>query len=239
MNFGLLLKKLADNFNTYLKIQSYAIVSLGPNCYPKTVLVRHGLLKRKKFGQPTYPFDLAWFHSAKYITEFLKSDFKNFLTELRYSDYSKSWDNGNKINFSHEAYLSPNQKNELIRIYNKRIKNFRNEMQQSRPILFLQILKDEKIGQDCKNTYGVLKKLCKDRKFVYVVIDCINKTSGIILPKKIHVLRLNLPNKEVDVFSKNFYESKEGIDFEKSIISCIEEVIYQEFQVKPIKYHFF
>ena len=211
-------------------------MSLGPNCYPKTVLTRTGLLKRKKLGQPTYPFDLAWFHSAKYITEFLKTDFKNFLTELKYSEYSQSWDNGVKINFSHESYLDKTQKNELIKIYENRINNFHKEIKKRSPIVFLQILKDEKVGQDCKNTYSALQRLCKHRKFVYVVVDCIHKTDGTKFPRKVKILKLTFPKKGTDVFSKDFYESKEGQAFELEIANFIEDIIIQEFHVKPTKF---
>ena len=238
MEISFFIEKVIYNIKNIFKTSPYSIVSLGPNCYPKTVLTRTGLMKRKKQGQPTMPFDLAWYHSAKYVTEFLNSDFDNFLVDLKYSDYSGSWDNGTKINFSHEAYIGPTEKHRLIQVYRHRIKNFRNELKKTKPILFFQVLKDEKVGEDCLNTFNTLKKICPHRKFVYVVVDCIHKIDGLNLPEDIYSLQLPFPNheNEANVFSKEFYQSPEGIKFEKDISDFIENIIMNEFAMNPIKY---
>ena len=89
-------EKITNLIKNFCKTAPYTIISLGPNCYPRTVLTRKGLMKRKKQGQKSYPFDLAWYHSAKYVTEFLLNDFENFFTDLRYSYVSTSWDSGTK-----------------------------------------------------------------------------------------------------------------------------------------------
>ena len=236
MNIETLAEKLVNYIKNVCKTSPYSIVSLGPNCYPKTVLTRTGLMKRKKQGQPTMPFDLAWYHSAKYITEFLSTDFDNFLVDLKYSEYSGSWDNGNKINFSHESYIGPTEKHRLIQVYRHRIKNFRNELKKTKPILFFQVLKDEKVGEDCLNTYKVLQKLCSERKFIYVVIDCIHKIDGLQLPEEIYSLQLPFPNSDANVFSKEFYESQQGAQFEQIIADFIENIIINEFAMNPVKY---
>lgn len=240
MNIELFFDKLICYIKNTCKHSPYSIVSLGPNCYPKTVLTRTGLIKRKRQGQPTMPFDLAWYHSAKYVTEFLETDFDKFLTDLKYSEYSGSWDNGTKINFSHEAYIGPTEKHRLIQVYRHRIKNFRHELRKTKPILFLQILKDEKVGQDCLNTYAILKKLCQKRKFLYVVIDCINILKDTKIPNdnEIYTMTLPFPNGVgTDVFSKTFYESEEGSAFEQDISEFIQNIIINEFQTTPVKYN--
>lgn len=233
--FGNILNKIKVHIYNSFTTSPYTIMSLGPNCYPRTVLTRTGLIKHKKEGQKSYPFDLAWFHRASYVTEFLENNFENFLSELKYSDYSSSWDNGEKINFSHEAYIGPNEKNKLIRVYNRRIKNFAKELSNDKPILFLQILKDEKVGEDCINTYKVIQKLCKNRKFLYVVIDFIN-----ILPDNLEngmkKLNISLPTNNTDVFSKEFYTSNEGIVIENQIKNYIENLIQSEWGINPTKF---
>ena len=224
-------EKLKIHIHNSYKVTPYTIMSLGPNCYPRTVLARTHLIKRKKEGRKSYPFDLAWFHKARYITEFLGNDFENFLSELKYSDFSSSWDNGEKINFSHEAYIGRNEKNKLIRIYNKRIENFRNEMSKENPILFLQILKDEKVGENCLETYYILEKICGGRKFIYAVIDLID-----ILPDnysgKIKILKLSLPNDNADVFSEDFYFSEDGKITENKIGEYLKSLIQSEWGIK-------
>ncbi|MBQ2644492.1 hypothetical protein IJG14_02830, partial [bacterium] len=176
-------EKIFVHLKNRFKSVPYSIISLGPNCYPRTILSRNKLIKTKMEGQISYPFDLAWFHSAKYVTEFLSNNFNNFLSDLRYSQYSGSWDNGVKINFSHEAYIGPNEKNKLIKIYKKRINNFNKALKNNKPIVFIQIFKDEKVGQDCINTYNVLKNLCSHKNFIYIVIDCAGCLKDIILSR--------------------------------------------------------
>ena len=228
-------EKITNLIKNVCKTSPYSIVSLGPNCYPRTVLTRTGLIKRKSQGQKSYPFDLAWYHSAKYVTEFLLNDFEDFLSDLRYSYVSSSWDSGNKINFSHEAFITDKEKSKLVRMYKRRINNFRKEVKNKKPVLFLQILKDEKVGQDCINTFEALKQLCNGKKFVYVVIDCVNQLKDISLPNLIYHVQMPL-EKNTDVFSKSFYESEQGRLFEQKIAKYIQEIIKDEFCTEPVIY---
>ncbi len=236
MDIEIIFEKTLNYIKNVCKTSPYSIVSLGPNCYPKTVLTRTGLLKRKRQGQPTMPFDLAWYHSAEYITEFLNTDFDKFLVDLNYSEFSGSWDNGTKINFSHESYIGPTEKHRLIQVYRQRINNFRKEIKKTRPILFLQVLKDLKVGEDCLNTYKALKRLCEGRQFIYVVIDCIHEIDGLNLPEEIYSLQLPFPQGEANVFCKEFYESTQGAQFEQDIADFIENIIINEFAMNPVKY---
>lgn len=41
---------------------------------------------------------------------------------------------------------------------------------------------------------------------------------------------------DLTVFSKEFYESPEGISFEQSIADYISQIIIDEFAMTPIKY---
>lgn len=224
-----LLEKIIRHVKNTCKNPSYEIVSLGPNCYPRTVLTRMKLIKRKSCGRRTMPFDFAYYHHAKFITEFLQNDFADFFKDLHYSDFCKSFDSGEKINFSHEAYLKENEKSKLINIYKKRINNFREELQQTKPIVFLQILKDENVGEDCKNTYKTLKKICAGRKFAYIVIDCKDIIQPQKIPFEIYLTKMHLPQEDTDIFSPDFYKSDYGKMFEEKIANFIGNVIMKEF----------
>ncbi len=224
-----LFQKIFQQIKNRYKNTPYTIVSLGPNCYPRTVLTRTGLIKRKSCGRLTMPFDFAFVHKAKYVTDFLKNDFLGFFEDLHYSDFCKSFDSGNKINFSHEGYLAREEKSELIKIYRKRIENFKNEIEKDNPILFLQILKDEDVGEDCKRTYFILKKLCENRKFAYVVIDLKDLIQPQKIPFEIYLTKMHLPEEDTDIFSAEFYDSEYGKYFEEKIANFIGNVIMKEF----------
>lgn len=234
MAISAIVKVLNQIKNTCKKLP-YSIVSLGPNCYPRTVLTRMNLIKRKNCGRLTMPFDFAYYHRAKYVTDFLKNDFANFFEDLHYSDFCNSFDGGEKINFSHEAYIPKTNKDQLIKIYENRIKNFRKEIKKSKPIVFLQILQDEQVGEDCKNTYNELKKICGTRKFAYVVIDLKDIVQPHKIPFEIYLTKMTLQNDNTDVFSPNFYSSEYGKCFEKKIANFIENVIMKEFGLNVVK----
>lgn len=236
MYLNIFFKKLKKYIRNICQESPYNIISLGPNCYPKTILTRKGLIKRHNEGEMTLPFDLAWYHSAKYITEFLNNNFENFLTDLKYSEYSNSWDNGEKINFSHEAYIGPTEKHRLIQVYRNRIKNFRKKISEKKPILFLQIFKDEKIDSDCTQTYEAIKNLCLNKKFIYVVIDCTNSINKKSLPQEIIFLEKPFPIEHPDVFDKSFYMSEPGAAFEQEIADFLENIIKEEFAIWPVNY---
>lgn len=233
----LLINKIIKKIKNTIKKTPYSIVSLGPNCYPRTVLTRTRLIKQKNCGRVTMPFDFAYFHNAKFVTEFLNSNFVNFFQDLHYSNFCKSFDCGDKINFSHESYLTENEKDKLVKIYNKRITNFRNEMKKKEPIIFLQILKDKQVGEDCKNTYETLKQLCNKRDFAYVVIDCVDIVQPQKIPFEIYLTKIHLPNENTDIFSQDFYNSDFGKNFEKKIANFIGNVIMKEFGYKVEKFY--
>ncbi len=224
-----LIEKIFRQVKNICKNPPYSIVSIGPNCYPRTVLTRMKLIKRKSCGRKTMPFDFAYYHDAKFVTEFLGNDFANFFDDLHYSDFCKSFDSGEKINFSHEAYLTKDKKAKLINIYKKRINNFRQEMEKSNPIVFLQILKDENVGEDCKNTYTTLKNLCGQRKFAYIVVDCKDLVQPQKIPFEIYLTKMHLPQEDTDIFSSNFYSSDFGKNFEEKIANFVGNVIIKEF----------
>ena len=109
-------------------------------------------------------------------------------------------------------------------------------MKKEEPILFLQILKDEEVGEDCKNTYETLKKMCGKRKFAYVVIDCVDLVQPHRVPFEIYLTKMHLPSENTDIFAPEFYNSDFGKNFEKKIANFIGNVIIKEFGYKVEKF---
>ena len=184
------------------------IISLGQNCIPRTILTRHGIKPRKIWGELTYPFDLAIFGTIE-ITKCLKTDFNEFFFDLNYQNDKKYWvKEPNCIQFVHDS----NNKKELIKNYTKRIENFKKEMKNPLPILFVQLLEED---EDVKNLYNELLRLREDRPFKLLIID----TQDIVTFEKAEILKLSFPSEEYrnNWWKKEFYNSKEGKIFEKTI----------------------
>lgn len=232
-----MLNLFVQNFKRFLnkfKTTDYEIISLAPNCYPKTLLTRKKLKKYKAEGEKTMPFDLAWYKSAEFITEFIQNDFLNFFEDMKYSQIAQSWDASFKINFSHEKNFKENDLEKLIDMYNQRITNFRNVMASEKPILFIQVLKDKEIGEDISNLYEVIKARRAGKPFELLIID----TNDIVKDpvQNVSVIKIfqNLDNE--NIYKPEFYKSKEGKAFEKKILEQIKSVLKNKLKKNLVKF---
>lgn len=211
-----------------IKNINYKIVSLGHNCFPRTVLTRWGLKPDKSQGELSLPFDLATFETFE-ITKNIKDNFKNFFENIEFKPSKSIFDRKQYwikapdcIEFVHEKNLTKNDKTKLIDTYKKRIENFNTYMKDPTPILFVQLLGD---CQDIENLYNLLEGIRGRNPFEFVVIDPYNLTST--EKDHLHILKIPYPNSKYQSFwwSKAFYTSKEGNAFEKAIVDfCIEKI---------------
>ena len=215
-----------EKLNEIKDIQ-YNIVSLGHNCLPRTILTRWGIKPSKEKGENSMPFDLATYETFE-ITKQIKENFKNIFENLEYKkhDYQSGKNNywtkkPDLIEFIHEKNLNEKDKQKLIEIYTNRIINFRKCVEDDTPILFVQLIGD---CDDTENLFTELKKLRKDKPFLFVVIDPFNLTKD---NPNIHTLRLKYPSPNYQYlwWSLPYYSSKDGKKFEKDIVDfCIEKI---------------
>ncbi len=212
----------------------YIIVSLGVNCFAKTFLTKHRFKKKKDAGELTLPFDYTFYTDAKYITEFIENDFRDYFEEIYYVQESNYWGKARKIFFSHEKDFNENDKDKLIKMYSNRIKNFFSALCSNKPLLFFQILTDKENGEDIERLYNVLKTKVK-APFCLAVVDC----DGIIdrkIPEGIEVFKVQKPSADYDFYSPQCYKSTEGKDFEHQISCFVSYVIKNKMHQKVIRY---
>ena len=184
------------------------IISLGQNCIPRTILTRHGIKPRKILGELSYPFDLAIF-GTKEITKCLRTDFNEFFFDLEFSKELDCWIKAPScIRFIHDT----KNKKELVKTYTKRIENFKKEMKNPMPIIFIQLLEDD---EDVESIYKEIKKLRQNLPFKLLIID----TQNIVNFDNAEILKLPFPSEEYrnNWWKKEYYNSKEGKVFEKAI----------------------
>ena len=128
------------------------IIPLGENCIPRTILTRWKVKPAKLFGELTFPFDLAVFGMLE-VTKTLKTDFNEMFDNLKYKD-GYWYKAPNCIYFYHDRRFKQEDKQELMDLYNKRIKNFRKITSDDTPVLFVQLTGD---CEDVDNQYLELK----------------------------------------------------------------------------------
>lgn len=225
--------KFRDFYNSH-KTSSYNIVSLGPSCYPKTILTRWKLKKTKAVGELTLPFDLAWVHEARFITQFIENDFSDFFKDLRYIKEIKSWDNFGMVNFSHETNFGPEDRDLLVEKYSKRINNFKDIISNKKPILFVQFLKNSGVGEDVENLYRVLNNIRGNKPFELLVIDAKNIVNT--ENKDINILKVQLDEQDPNLYDPAFYRSEEGLAFEKNIIDECKSIIKKKLKCRLTKF---
>lgn len=225
--------KLKEKFNLSKK-SPYVIISLGTSCYPKTILTRWKLKRKKAHGELTLPFDLIWVHEAVFVTDFIKNDFKDFFDDLRYIKEIKCWDNFRKINFSHETNFGPNDRELLIEKYSRRIANFSKYLNDAKPILFVQFLKDKSVGEDVNNLYETIKSIRGEKPFELIVIDCIDIVKNQIA--EINLLKIKNPFDDCNLYDPRFYTSRKGKKFEAAIIKYCEKIIKNKLKCKVVRY---
>ena len=198
------------------------IIPLGQNCMPRTILTRWKVKPRKFFGEPTYPFDLAVFGFPE-ITKILKTNFREFFDDLEYN--GEYWIKApNCIYFSHDKKFGKNDKDSLIACYTKRIENFNKTVSMQDPVLFVQILGD---NEEIMKQYKELKRIRSLNPFKFVVIDTQNITEKEFEIENVKLVKVPYPKTDYkeNWWKKEYYNSPEGIAFEKQIADLCKDVI--------------
>lgn len=226
------LKKKSEFAPSQQSGKTYEIVSLGVNCLPRTVLTRKNIKPRKAQGELSCPFDLV-VHSAERITYYIENDFADYFDDLSFRVRKKCfldfrqkgiWEKTDGTKFFHDKDCKVNDREKIVKRISARIDNFRKILENERPIIFVQSVKD---GEDIENLYNVLKNKRKDKIFKLVILDFNN-----IVQKEydnIYVFKIpypsNIKNYEVLWNRHKNYNSKEGRAFEDAIKNAVEQVI--------------
>lgn len=198
------------------------IIPLGQNCMPRTILTRWKVKPRKLFGEPTYPFDLAVFGIPE-ITKILKTDFAEFFNDLEFNGHY--WIKApNCIYFSHDKNFGKDDKFKIIERYTKRIENFNNAVTDSTPVIFLQILGGD---EEIMKQYNELKRIRNSRPFKFIVVDTQNVTDKEFEFEDLISVKIPYPKTDYkeNWWRKEYYNSPEGKNFEKSIADLCKKVI--------------
>ena len=125
---------LAEHLN-YQRHIAYRIVSLGSDCFSRTIPTLWGVKPRKRQGEPGCPFDLST-NFLSGIVRNIEEDFANYFNTLHFN--GRFWEiaRSNTV-FSHENDCGPNDENTVRKRFSGRIDNFRRALADVRPALFV------------------------------------------------------------------------------------------------------
>lgn len=154
--------------------KNYKIISIGTYCLPRVITTFCGLKPRKRDGEKSCPFDLAFFNNIDKIAELIDTKFIHFYDGLEYEllDWCKyeCWTN-KKFDaiFNHECTLS---KNEFIDRYNNRIKNLYDYFANKNFHKFCIIATNTEVSEaQIKNLKSVLLKFMDIEEFDIIIIN--------------------------------------------------------------------
>lgn len=147
----------------------YNFISLGRDCFSRTLLTWWNMKHTKAEGELSMPFDLAM-HHIKTVTAFLKNDFADFFEALRFDEQTQNWHNdkyGNIYNHDQTCVELEDFKSRYL----ARIENFRQAVSDKDNLFFVyhdvlwDKLKKKHIKRLAKALSGIRKK-----KFRLIVI---------------------------------------------------------------------
>jgi len=124
-----------------LKYQGSSVISLGLDCFSRTVTTRWGLKRSRRLGERSGPFDLS-VHPPLVIEKLLLSGFAGYLDSknLSFSTENKFCVNTKwSVNFNHE--VGPDYANDdfhkLRAVYASRIASFNQNLLDTKPLLLV------------------------------------------------------------------------------------------------------
>lgn len=209
---------------------SYRIISLGSDCFSRTVPTLWGIKPRKAQGEVSYPFDLST-NVLSGIVKNLDEDFAHYFDTLCFN--GRFWElPGSQTVFSHEYDCAKQDEKRIRERFIRRINNLRQAFKDEKPTLFIQHF--VKGLNDCSPTqtaelynrlYQTLSERRRKRPFKLLIVDYYRYIPATQLHPEMVLLA---PDYLPDNYVWNYPEFKfrqSGLKFEKEFIGIIAELV--------------
>ena len=146
------------------------IVSLGFNCFPRTILTNWGLKRTKSMGELSYPFDLA-IHYTEDLTKLLNNNFRVFFNNLSFYHTHESWMKPESTGFwknkkyifryVHDEDCGETEKDKLITRLENRVKNWNAMIKSKKTSYFVLYIDANEMKLTKKTATNIAKNLIK------------------------------------------------------------------------------
>ena len=221
-----------DEYNkqseTYIKNHSqnkdYKIISLGWDCFSRTLPTWYGLKPTKDKGELSHPFDLAM-HTLPNIIKILQNHFADYLDNVYYDEATQLWINNKyHIKYNHDNGLSLD---EFKNRYTKRIENFYQTIHDAKNVFFIyHALNDDK-QEDILQLVRELQNICDKTHFHLIVIS--HKWKKLLHCQNITLCYQPYPWKNYSWW-ENDHLTSQGVKFEHAIIDKLLKIIQKKLQ---------
>ena len=212
--------------NANLKYTDYKIISLGWDCFSRSLPTWYGIKPTKEQGELSYPFDLAM-HTLPNIIKVLQNRFADYLEDIEFDKETKLWHN-KKYHFKYNHDQTLTTKEEFRERYSKRIENFYNTIRTSQNIFFIyHALASDKV-ESILLLCSELRKLCENKNFHLIVVSEAKKK--IPYSPDISLCHVSRPWKDYSWWQED-HLTLQGVKFEHKIINKIIKIIQENMQV--------
>lgn len=167
-------------------IYDYKIVSLGCDCFSRTIPTLWGIKPRKKQGEKGCPFDLSD-NPLPAVVKYLENDFKGYFNSLAYNKQLKSWWLADdEIVYCHEDDCTETSRSIVTKRFADRINNLRQILyQDTKPALFISHFNPMLASADINETEQLYNRMYKTlqtargkRGFRLIIVDTSGKLSA-------------------------------------------------------------
>ena len=230
--------KSQQNFikeHTHDDVFSYRLVSLGCDCFSRTIPTLWGIKPRKKQGELGYPFDLSR-NNIKNVVAALTCDFKGYFDNLVFDKNLNFWiSDGGNIVYCHEPDCHENDKDKIISRFSDRINNLRMILtEDTKPAIFICRYAPELAPTDIDEVYDLYNLLYKtlegyrqNRIFKLLLVDTFGRLDRNRLDSRINLLSCPwLKQPYVWHYDESRY-SYQGLKFETLFINTVLDLIKQ------------
>lgn len=210
------------------------MLSLGGDCFSRTVLTRWGLKRTSKLGECSCPFDLAVTYPEA-VDLLIESDFEGFMDPINLA-YDVATNNCcNKrynINFNHETGTdyAANNFTKIRMLYNSRVSNFRHLVSEPRPLfmlIYLPIFMDARLSyiEISKRIFRKIKSQRNEATSLLVLnahaSDCAPVIDGFI-DNDLEWINVPVPDAGYVWHDASWFMSNIGITHEQKVIQYVE-----------------
>ena len=203
--------------NNYTRKNFY--VSLGENCFVRTILTRWGYKVSKNNGELSCPFDLC-VSKISGINKILEDNFSHYFDGLRYDDFNAKWRNDtNSLEFNHDLDCGPGDRQQLIDRYKHRISNFL-ALEKNEKLAFVCSTVDSntdvnEVNRLYENVARIFANV-PNWEFIFANVSKHKLKNENLLHNNIHYKHIPhpYPNYWGEWYVKDFYDTKAGRKFE-------------------------
>lgn len=139
--FGMMREQAEERRQNLLDFEGVELLSVGQDCFSRSVMTRWGMKKFAALGEKSGPFDLS-VHQMETTIRLIETDFAGYLdtSQLVFNEkLNYPVHRGNRTHFNHETgqEFTENGFAALVERYERRIANFNAVMESGRPTLIL------------------------------------------------------------------------------------------------------